>query len=222
VSGQRILFRIMPRTPHERLVSSIPMWLAQAMQAAGIPMSSDVWLPTGASQKNGRFCGRQPDHGIVPGANYRMLPRSDYDAGLDGSQLEAAWPSIVIEAAYSQSFRSLRTTAKWWYNNSGRQTKLILLFDLRRTPTFSVHIQLWQEVMTSHAGRTLRSAVASPLPQVLIPQLNCTQSTYFDSHHDPAPITLDYSQLMREPLPNGKSNIVLTTHMLREICRPPW
>jgi hypothetical protein len=220
VSGQKILFRIMPASRHERLVSGITIWLALAMQAAGIPTSSRVWIPTGASQENGRFCGKQPDHGIVPGANYRMLPRSDYGAGVDGIQLEAAWPSIVIEAAYSQSFRSLRTTARWWYNNSGRQTELILLFDLRRTPTFSVRIQLWQEVMTSHTGRTLRSAVASPLPQVLIPQLKCTQSTYIDSNHDPAPITLDYSQLMREPLPNGRSNISLTTHMLREICLP--
>ncbi|KAJ6010023.1 hypothetical protein N7522_005039 [Penicillium canescens] len=220
VSGQRILFRIMPGSRHERLVSNLSSWFVLAMQAAGIPMDPSIWMPTGATPKTGRFCGKEPDYGIVPGADYGMLPPSEYDAETDGIQLEEAWPSMVMEAGYTQSSRSFRATADWWYRNSGRRTKLILLFELRRIPTFSVHIQLWQEVSTPHTGRTLRSAAASPLPQVVMPRLECTHSTYFARDHDPAPITLDYSQLMREPLPDGRSNVILTSHMLRQICRP--
>jgi hypothetical protein len=216
VSGRRILFRIMPGSRHERLVSNLTLWFVVAMQVAGIPIDPSIWMPTG-TRKTGRFCGKEPDYGLVPGG---MLPLSEYEAEADGIQFEEAWPSMVMEAGYTQSSRILRATADWWYQNSGRRTKLILLFELRRIPTFSVHIQLWQEVLTSHVGGTLRSAAASPLTEAPIPRLERTQSTYFDRNHDPAPITLDYSQLMREPLPNGRSNIILTTHMLRQICRP--
>lgn len=204
VSGQRILFRIMPGTLHEKIVLTTAMWFPVAMQAAGIPFSSTAWVPTGTADKYGRLCGKQPDFGIVPAANYGLLLPSQYGANVHGRDLERAWPSFVMEVAYNQSHPSLVMNAHWWYNNSGRQTKLILLFNIKSTSTFSVHIELWQECLAAQ-----------------IPQLQCTQSTDFSIGQDPAPITLDYVQLMRQQqIPHGRSNVIITTEILREICRP--
>lgn len=50
--------------------------------------------------------------------------------------------------------------ARWWWRNSDRETKVILLFDIRRSPSYSVHVEVWEEVFRQPTGVITRSFVA--------------------------------------------------------------
>ena len=50
--------------------------------------------------------------------------------------------------------------ARWWWRNSDRETKVILLFDIRRSPSYSVHVEVWEEVFRQPTGVITRAFVA--------------------------------------------------------------
>ncbi|KAH8820874.1 hypothetical protein F5884DRAFT_745213 [Xylogone sp. PMI_703] len=52
------------------------------------------------------------------------------------------WPSLVIEAGYSESLKRLRANAKWWIVSSGAQVQIVLLITVAPT-TKQVLIEKW-------------------------------------------------------------------------------
>ena len=56
---------------------------------------------------------------------------------------EADWPTIVLEAGWSESLTRLRLDAHFWLEDSGGDVKIVLLFSIGRTARTMI-IEKWE------------------------------------------------------------------------------
>lgn len=208
VNEEFILLRIMPGFAHESTACQFGIWFVIAMQAAGIPPSRLWWIGTGSSRQEGQFCSKEPDYSILPTITD---PAS--------RPTQSSWPSFVLEVGHSESLAMLRNDAQWWWNNSNYETKLILLVDIRTSPTRCANIELWEEV-ERQPGRPMTRSLANL--QNSEAELRCTQSFTIDASGADEGISLKTSLLLRIPSNNSQLYqpfVTITPHMWDEICR---
>ena len=77
---------------------------------------------------------------------------------------------LSFEVSFSESFTKLRDDARWWYANTNRTTKIIVLIHTSRTghvPEQAVDFEIWTEV-PNELGPATRNR-----PETIIV---CTQS----------------------------------------------
>lgn len=129
-----ILLRIMPSLLYEGVVGDFSLLFAEAMTTVGLPRSGNRWRGTAAAQRKGVYCEKEPDFSIVP---FQSL---------------STWPSLVVEVGMSQSHHSLRMDAEWWFENSNKTTRLILLFKIHKNPIW-VGIELWSAPYSPRPAR---------------------------------------------------------------------
>ncbi|KAJ5864646.1 uncharacterized protein N7529_006562 [Penicillium soppii] len=206
-----ILYRVMPSRDHGTLVGTFNVHFPFAIQTANIPISRQWWVATADSLFMGFYCGRQADYSFTPVAN---PPRTDTTPPLAPTD----WPSFVVEVGHSESFQQLRGDANWWWRNSSRQTKLILLFNVCKTPSHFVEVELWQEALHSYVGYETRSTQRFRTELGLVPVLERKQNTTVVSPHgNHTSIEIDTGLLLRHTA-NFAPNVILTQEMLSEIC----
>lgn len=210
----KILLRIMPGVSHDSLIGLFSVHLVTAMAMVGIPSGSDSWIPTGTTRRRGHYCGKEPDYSMVPIAN---TPLALQTTPLKNN----VWPSFVVEAGYSESLSQLRKDARWWWRNSDRETKVILLFDIRRSPSYSVHVEVWEEVFRQPTGVITQSVAAYQIQfQDTVPYLECTYSADVNTSASHTPIHLNSSYLMRQgSAASIQPPITLSPAMLTDICK---
>jgi hypothetical protein len=56
---------------------------------------------------------------------------------------EGDWPTIVLESGWSESLTRLRRDAHIWFENSGGDVKIVLLFSIGRTARTMI-IEKWE------------------------------------------------------------------------------
>src|SRR5256714_5693847 len=97
-------------------------------RAAGMGLEND-FLDLGATKFQVRRASKEGDTAFKP---LSMRPR------------EADWPTIVIEAGWSESLRKLRLDAGFWLEDSGGDVKIVLLISIgRRRGVRKMIIEKW-------------------------------------------------------------------------------
>jgi hypothetical protein len=141
------------------------------------------------------------------------------------------FPTLVIEARYSQSWHSLRTKAQWWFNASHYGVKIVLLTKLDET-TRQIQIEKWKydPSISSHPRYTTRAQAARARTP------SCIQTVVISLAHgldkadpmsyevDGAPLRLEFEDLfLRQPdNQSDEKDIELDANVLREYAVDAW
>jgi hypothetical protein len=75
------------------------------------------------------------------------------------------WPSLVVEAGYSQSLESLTADMRWWFSTSNHRVKIVLLVKLQ-VSRGTIMLEKWLEVPepSRRGATTTRGSVQSMRP----------------------------------------------------------
>jgi hypothetical protein len=107
------------------------------------------WLPIGAT----KFRAQQGGDGSAEG---------DSSGGpLPERRDRGSWPTLVIEAGYTQSVESLRSRMHWWFETSDHEVKIVLLAKFAEGGGRRIILEKWIETPTAAAqceGMVTRSA----------------------------------------------------------------
>jgi hypothetical protein len=137
-----------------------------------------------------------------------------------------AWPSLVIEAGYSQTMGGLRQVMRWWFETSDHHVKIVLLAKLNYRAR-EIIIEKWTEnqanprvgAMTTRAGGAY---VQNCRQTIAIAQIPGIRDGQVDRIRDPASyvvtsgaLRLEFELLfLRQPRP-GEGDIVLSIQQLQ-------
>lgn len=171
------------------------------------------WDGVGATDFVGPTSTRQPDQCGIP---VRQRPEHD------------AWPTIIIEAGYSQSYQALKATAEQWFRESRHQVKIVLIIRLYKTQRQILLEKYEEEEAPPRDGARSRSITSSLQPRLQqrititrsIDEDRQTPSSYNVS--DNASLELSFSQLfLREP-EAGEHDIIIGPEDLKQIAVKVW
>lgn len=134
-----------------------------------------------------------------------------------------AFPTLVIEAGYSQSLPSLRQKAHWWFDISNHDVKIVILAKLHLRQR-EITLERWEERQRgARAGATTtRHAsawVASCHQTITITESSANPQEYRVASGD---LVLSFRLLfLRDPLP-GEDDVVITVLMLQGYAQRVW
>ena len=89
---------------------------------------------------------------------------------------ENDWPTIVLEAGFSESVRQRRNDAWWWLSNIRSTVKIVLIFTVNRE-TRTVQIEKWETRPVTGPFTPSNwppSQVPTPIQQIIIDPNNVT------------------------------------------------
>ncbi|KAL2753765.1 hypothetical protein ACRALDRAFT_1065025 [Sodiomyces alcalophilus JCM 7366] len=148
---------------------------------------------------------------------------------------EDDFPTLVIEAGYTQTWPSLRNKARWWFTASNFDVKIILLIKMSlQSP--DIDIEKWKAEKSTRPGMTTRAMAAQAQP-VLSPV--CVQTIAITrapglSLNDPRRfipssyrvtsglLRLEFEDLfLRDPRP-GEGDLILGTTELQSFAASVW
>ncbi|KAJ5889014.1 hypothetical protein N7495_009055 [Penicillium taxi] len=119
---------MIPSFSHELATSRTCGQITYTSTIMGIDPIQYDWIGTGTYKPTPNK-GKQPDNGLVP------------ESRRGGNMNESGWPTFVIETGMSESLSQLERDAVWWFNNSGGETRFVLLINITSA---KVSFFLWQ------------------------------------------------------------------------------
>ncbi len=137
--------------------------------------------------------------------------------------LSDSWPTLVIEAGYTQSLPSLRSKMRWWFNESNGDVKIVVLAKLypRRQAILLEKYIRGPRVPRPGATNTRRSSAAAAMPEP-----NCHQEIWVKRTpgSNPATYVATGALILEFPLlflhqadpARGERNIVINVPDLQE------
>jgi len=138
------------------------------------------------------------------------------------------WPTLVIEAGYSETLRQLQTDMRWWFSASNHDAKIVLLakFDRARR---RIIVERWEEDLPSPrpGATTTRGASvlgASGLRPKLQQSIKITRSPMNPALYNvvDGPLVLPFRLLfLRAPGP-GEHDVVISIPQLQEYATDVW
>ena len=152
-------------------------------------------------------------------------PRSQRSRGED-------WPTLVIEAGYSQSLESLRRDMRWWFGASDHQVKIVLLAKLEVSQR-EIILEKWQEVSAlprSGATTTRAAAQLSPNRSQLInitraPGITNTDPNRFDPRSyiiTSGALRLEFDHLFLRQPGQGEGDAIISIPQLQMYAVYVW
>jgi hypothetical protein len=145
---------------------------------------------------------------------------------------EHQYPTLVIEAGWSQTLQKLREKARWWFDKSNIDVKIVLL--VKSYPGRNhIRIEKWKLAQaTSHQGATTTRAAATMTPQCVHVVEIARAAGINDTHpnrFDPAsyvvtggPLQLEFIDIfLRQPIPPERDLIIGNT-TLQEYVADLW
>jgi hypothetical protein len=104
------------------------------------------------------------------------------------------WPSLMIEAGWSESVGRLKIDAAWWLGNSGNHTRIVLLTSFKRQTQNLVIDRYGLDTVQGIGTRTASSGMRTVT--------RCFQTIHIDISGtgpivDGAPLTLPFDAIMR-------------------------
>ena len=135
------------------------------------------------------------------------------------------WPTLVIEAGYSQTLVGLRRDMRWWFSASNHQVKIVLLAKLDSNHG-QIIIEKWQEVPSGPRQGATTTRAAARLATTLEPRRSqlITISRGSNTAHSVSrgPLRLEFALLFLRAPGQGEGDIVLPVDVLQllaEIAR---
>jgi len=137
---------------------------------------------------------------------------------------EADWPTIVIEAGWSESLRKLRQDAGFWLEDSGGDVKIVLLISIcRRRGARKLIIEKWENRPVSAnrpATRSIARAAGNAQTATRI------QTITIDSNSNTvkgAPLTLEFRKIfLRQAVPPLEHDFTFTVQDLSVFATTYW
>ncbi|KAF1811091.1 hypothetical protein P152DRAFT_459971 [Eremomyces bilateralis CBS 781.70] len=223
-ADSKCLFITIPTGPHERLHGHLDDGIFR--EIVGMGLTHDLiragatiyqkWNSTGGTESAG-----EGDSARIP-LSTRPLPSN--------------FPTLVIEAGFSQSLSSLRQKAKWWFDVSGGDIKIVILAKLDQQSQI-IHLEKWKAIqLPPSAGVTTRTraATAAAAPQShcvqtidisRTPGINDTDPNRFDGASyviTGGPLQLEFMDLfLRKPIP-PEADVVFSEEFLQEYAGIVW
>ncbi|KAJ9220354.1 hypothetical protein DTO169C6_7243 [Paecilomyces variotii] len=198
--AQVLLIRMLTYKDHERThmaLVNLMIFKLSSMNGANLELdwtgSADIATPSRTKRADQEVAPQE----IPPG-------RSDQ------------WPSLVIEAGFSESKSKLESDGRWWLVESHGDVKTALTIDVnRRRP--EIVIQKWVPICTGQ-NRT-RSQISPTLQQqvVLSRQHDEQEATVSNG-----PLVLPFQDLFLRPPGKAESDIEFTDSDLRELSKMVW
>lgn len=129
----------------------------------------------------------------------------------------ADWPTIAIEAGWSESLAQLRQDAHFWLENSGGDVKIILLFSISRTARTMI-IEKWENRPVPANRPATRSITTAATTQ--------TQAITIDSNSNTvngAPLILEFQKIfLRQAVPPLEHDFTFTAQDLSAFATNFW
>ncbi|RMZ81791.1 hypothetical protein DV738_g2048, partial [Chaetothyriales sp. CBS 135597] len=115
------------------------------------------------------------------------------------------WPTLVIEAGWSESRSRLRVDARIWLENSGGEVKIVLLISPSRAAR-SIIIEKWESTPLPDSRPRTRSTITIEPGSVT-----------------GAPLTLDFQKVfLRQPVPPQEHDFVFDQQYLANFAQTFW
>lgn len=133
-----------------------------------------------------------------------------------------AWPTLVLEAGFSQSLESLRLAMRRWFSLSNHEVKIILLAKFNGT---IILLEKWEEEIQVRPGATTtRHSLQHPTP-VLRQSITITQNTTTTPtsyNITSGALVLSFRLLfLRDPVPR-EGDFVFSVQELVEYAKKVW
>jgi hypothetical protein len=143
------------------------------------------------------------------------------------------YPTLVIEAGWSQTLQKLREKARWWFDKSNRDVKTVLL--VKSSPGSKyIRIEKWKLApATSRQGATTTQAATAMTPQC-VHVVEIARAGGIDDAHpnrfDPAsyvvtggPLPLEFIDIfLRQPIPPGERDLIIGNTTLQQYAANFW
>jgi len=226
LADARFLIVTLTTHPHEQLHRFIFTKIVQQAAVMGLPeelASSGEYKAPGGSKGE---------------SDSNFLPRSQRPA-------PDSWPSVVIEAGYSQTEDSAKAKADWWLRQSNYAVNLVLLIKMEMSQR-KIWIEKWKgvspPVCTGPTTRSRATAPAGPPPagppprqpgrvgnRIVITRRPGITDTY-PQRFDPASynvargnLRIEFGDLFCRPAqPPQEADIILDTAFLRRFAVSCW
>ncbi|KAH6982932.1 hypothetical protein BKA56DRAFT_614949 [Ilyonectria sp. MPI-CAGE-AT-0026] len=206
-AAAKILIITIPTRVHEILHSYIFGRTIIAVDKMGL---DDAWVATGDTTFRAQYQHPNGDGGEGDSTGCPSPARDD------------GWPTLVIEAGYSQTLQGLRQDMEWWFRASRHEVKIVLLAKFDR-PTRSIILEKWVEVVQTREGATNTRAAAEPQPArdqvITITQNPGNPVSYNITSGD---LRLEFRLLFLR-LPTGaEQDIIIDAQRLRQYAAKVW
>ncbi|RFU32773.1 hypothetical protein B7463_g3538, partial [Scytalidium lignicola] len=142
------------------------------------------------------------------------------------------YPTLIIQSGYTQSWNSLRTKGRWWFEVSKHDVKIVLLVRLDEVRQ-EITIERWKEVqhapqqlgqqISAHTAvepRCVQNITISRAPRIGFNNPNRFNPTSYQVVN--APLRLDFIDLMLRPPIAPEADIILGVADLQEFAAGVW
>jgi len=139
---------------------------------------------------------------------------------------KGGWPTLVINAGYTEPLRELHNDMRWWFSASDHQVKIVLLAKFYRTRSVIV-LEKWEEeeAQPRQGATTTRRFAAVRFQPILRQTTTIAQNTTtnpFSYNVTGGALILSFRLLfLRDPGP-GEADVVFTIQDLEEYAESVW
>jgi hypothetical protein len=169
-------------------------------------------------------------------ANRNVTSEGEGDSSRKPSSMRTdkhQYPTLVIEAGWTQTLEKLRQKAEWWFDKSSGDVKIVLL--IKSSPRSNhIRIEKWKLApATSRRGATTTRAAAAITPNCIHVVEIARANGINDAHpnrFDPAsyvvtggPLQLEFIDIfLRQPIPPGEGDLILDNTTLQRYAVNFW
>ncbi|KAH8909188.1 hypothetical protein BR93DRAFT_536597 [Coniochaeta sp. PMI_546] len=207
-----ILIVTVPTQTHEALHKGIYNALQLELFRRGIESS---WYDIGASTYRGRGNDRD-DRGEGDSAGGPYPERASL----------GCWPTLVVEAGFSQSLTRLRARKDWWFSASDHQVKIVLLVKFGHQGRPEILIEKWEEEPRETRQGATTTRYAAALQSRLRQSITITRDTAMNTvsyQVARGALVLSFRLLfLRNPSIQEGGDIIITVPQLVEFAQRTW
>ncbi|CAK7219352.1 hypothetical protein SCUCBS95973_003793 [Sporothrix curviconia] len=217
--AEECLIITVPTSPHEQMHLGLYQDIVLAMGQMGVGRE---WAGTGATTMD-------PPNGSSGQADSAGFPRS--------SRTSSGWPTLVIEAGFSQTLPSLRVKMRWWFSSSGHQVKVVIIVKIELANE-RVRMEKWVEEIGRPGATSTRAATRLGLVAL---QPVCQQAIEIDwtgpqrLQHTPTqartahqfrvtggPLVIRFSEIFLRQPTGQEGDITITDSQLQDLAARFW
>lgn len=130
----------------------------------------------------------------------------------------STWPTMVMEAGYSESKSKLQSDAEWWIKESKGDVKAAITISLHRTkPEIVFH--KWEPVDTGRTNTRIQISATRSL-QLVVSRPHGQPEVEADVTN--GPLTVSFQDLFLRPPNRDEQDIEFTDDDLRQIAKKVW
>ena len=135
------------------------------------------------------------------------------------------WPSLVIEAGYSQGMASLRSAARWWISRGRGQVRIVLILSIR-VATRTIKVERWVPRIATMNAYVRNHLRPRPLSNLNFPTMSgsitINQSTTPSTITGDLPLTLEFEQIIGRPAGANEADMVFSAQDLDNMTLHLW